>query len=62
MNVSKFSNTRTRGYKKNPKTKQQNYQDSVQNKSKYFIWCAAKPQNFLKDFVLDVKQVPMVIM
>lgn len=44
------------------KKQQQKYQEPVQNKSKYFIWCVAKPQNFLKAFVLDVKQVSMVIM
>lgn len=29
---------------------------------KYFLWCAAKPQNFMEAFGLEIKQVCMLIM
>lgn len=53
MKVHKFSNIELRDIK-------QNYQNSVQNKTKYFIRCIAKPLNFLKTLVLDTKPVCMV--
>lgn len=30
--------------------------------TKYFLWCVAKPQNFMEAFGLDIKQVSMLIM
>lgn len=53
MKFHKFSNVELKDIK-------QNYQNSVQNKTKYFIRGIAKPLNFLKMFVLDIKPIHLV--